>query len=233
MKIICIIGSSGTIAKKLQSQLLKDKNIKIYGCSRSLFKLKKKNFFHSIVDASNAKQIREWYDMIYKKEKKIDSLVCLSGTTKGGGSVYNMDENYEYESNFDNFFKSLVISNKEILKYFIKRKSGSIINFSSISCKKNLKGSSMYSASKSASAVFTKILARENIHFKINANIIIPNLYESLDTKQRGNVWRETILSLQDISEVKVQSLANLIKFLSEKNNYCITGQEISIGSVL
>jgi len=227
LKIFCIIGSSGTIAKKLQSELLKDKNIKIYGCSRNLFNLKKKNFFHSIVDASNAKQIREWYDMIYEKEKKIDCLVCLSGTTKGCGSVYNMDENYEYKINFDNFFKSVVISNKEILRYFIRKKSGSIINFSSISC------SSIYSASKSAVAAFTKILAKENIYFKINANIIIPNLYESLDTRQRGDAWRETILSLQDISEPEVQSLANLIKFLGDKTNYCITGQEISIGSVL
>ena len=49
-----------------------------------------------------------------------------------------MNENFEYENNFNNFLKSIFISNKEILKYFIKKKSGSIINFSSISYKKNL-----------------------------------------------------------------------------------------------
>ena len=93
-----------------------------------------------------------------------------------------MNENFEYENNFNNFLKSIFISNKEILVYFIK-KSGSIINFSSISYKKS-SGSSVYS-SKSAVSSFTKILAKENLKFKINANVIIPYLIQNLDTKKR------------------------------------------------
>jgi len=233
LKIFCIIGSSGSIAKKIQLELLKDKNIKIYGCSRSKFKLKNKNFQHTVVDACKANEIKDWFRNIVKKEKKIDTLICLSGSTRGGGLVYNMNENFEYENNFNNFLKSIFISNKEILKYFIKKKSGSIINFSSISYKKNLQGSSVYSASKSAVSSFTKILAKENLKFKINANVIIPYLIQNLETKKRGKAWKNTILSLQDIPIVKINALTNLIKFLSDKENYYITGQEISIGSVL
>lgn len=232
MKIICIIGSSGSIAKKIQLRLLKRKNIKIYGCSRSHFTLNKKNFFHTIVDACNTKEVNNWLKNIFNKEKKIDTLICLSGTTRGGDLVINMNEDLEYETNFNNFLQSVIITNKEILKYFIKNKSGSIINFSSISYKKNLQGSSVYSASKAAVSSFTKILAKENLKFNINANIIIPFLIENKDTKQRGKIWKESILSLQDIPEVKIETLVNLINFLSDKENYYITGQEISIGSI-
>jgi 3-oxoacyl-[acyl-carrier protein] reductase len=232
LKIICIIGSSGSIAKKIQLKLLKRKDIKIYGCSRAHFKLNKKNFLHTVVDACNAKEVNNWLKNIFSKEKKIDALICLSGTTRGGDLVINMNEDLEYEINFNNFLKSVIISNKEVLKYFIKNKSGSIINFSSISYKKNLQGSSVYSASKAAVSSFTKILAKENLKFNINANIIIPFLIENKDTKQRGKVWKDSILSLQDTPKVKVESLVNLINFLSDKENYYITGQEISIGSI-
>ena len=233
MKIFCIIGSSGSIATNIQLKLLKRKNIKIYGCSRSYYTLNKKNFHHTIVDACNPKQVNNWLKNIFNKEKKIDTLICLSGTTKGGGLVINMNEDLEYENNFNNFLKSVIISNKEVLKYFIKRKSCSIINFSSISYKKNLQGSSVYSASKAAVSSYTKILAKENLKFNINANVIIPFLIDNKDTKKRGKVWKDSILSLQDTPKVKVETLVNLINFLTDKENYYITGQEISIGSVL
>jgi len=185
-----------------------------------------------MVETCHTKEVNNWFKNIFNKEKKIDTLICLSGTTRGGDLVINMNEDLEYETNFNNFLKSVIITNKEILKYFIKNKSGSIINFSSISYKKNLQGSSVYSASKAAVSSFTKILAKENLKFNINANIIIPFLIENKDTKQRGKIWKDSILSLQVIPEVKIETLVNLINFLSDKENYYITGQEISIGSI-
>jgi hypothetical protein len=68
---------------------------------------------------------------------------------------------------------------------------------------------------------------------KILENVIIPFLIDNKDTKKRGKVWKDSILSLQDTPKVKVETLVNLINFLTDKENYYITGQEISIGSVL
>jgi len=120
------------------------------------------------------------------------------------------------------------------LKYFIKNKGGSIINFSSISYKKNLIGSSIYSSAKAAITSFTKILAKENIKFKINANIIIPMLIENDDTKNRSQKWKNSILTMQDVVDDKnLDTIVNLITFLNKKNNYLISGQEISLGTVL
>jgi len=233
MKICCITGSNGGIAKQLKKYLLQ-LNVKIYGCSRTKDNFKHKNYFHKVLDATDQQQVRGWFEYIYEFEKKIDILICLAGTTSGGNLVFNIDHISEFQSDFANTFKSTIICNKEILRYFIKSKSGSIINFSSLAYKKNLIGSSIYSSSKSAVTSFTKILARENIKFNINANIIIPSLIENSDTIKRGKKWRDSILSLQDtVDSDSAKSIANLILFLNQKNNLLITGQEISIGTIL
>ena len=217
----------------IQKKLLKKKNFRVYGCSRKKFNLKHKNFFHDILDASKPKSVERWFKKIYLKEKKIDILICLAGTTKGGELIYNLKNDNELEKNINECLKPTFVCNREILKYFIKDQGGSIINFSSIASKKNLIGSSIYSSIKSAITTFTKILAKENIKFKVNANTIIPMLIDNNDTKDKGKKWRETVLSMQDaIDENNVDTLVNLIIFLNTKQNYLITGQEISVGTI-
>jgi 3-oxoacyl-[acyl-carrier protein] reductase len=234
MKIICITGSNGGIASQIQTRLLKNKNIKIYGCSRKKFNFKHKNYIHNILDASNNKSVNNWFEKIYLKEKKIDILICLAGSTEGGNLVYNLDSEKDLRLNFNDALKSTVVCNKEILRFFVKNKRGTIINFSSIASKKNLIGSSIYSSAKAAITTFTKILAKENIKFKINANIILPMLIENIDTKKRSQKWRNSILSMQDTEDKKnLDVLVSLILYLNKKNNYLITGQEISLGTVI
>jgi 3-oxoacyl-[acyl-carrier protein] reductase len=234
MKIICITGSNGAIASQIQTRLLKNKNIKIYGCSRKKFNFKHKNYIHNILDASNSKSINNWFEKIHSKEKKIDILICLAGSTEGGNLIYNLEYDKNFRLNFNDALKSTIVCNKEILKFFMKNKRGTIINFSSIANKKNLIGSSIYSSAKAAITSFTKILAKENIKFKINANVILPMLIDNNDTKKRSQKWRNSILLMQDVEDKKnIDTLVDLILFLNKKNNYLITGQEISLGTVI
>jgi len=234
MKIICITGSNGAIASQIQTRLLKNKNIKIYGCSRKKFNFKHKNYIHNILDASNSKSINNWFEKIHSKEKKIDILICLAGSTEGGNLIYNLEYDKNFRLNFNDALKSTIVCNKEILKFFMKNKRGTIINFSSIANKKNLIGSSIYSSAKAAITSFTKILAKENIKFKINANVILPMLIDNNDTTKRSQKWRNSILLMQDVEDKKnIDTLVDLILFLNKKNNYLITGQEISLGTVI
>ena len=234
MKIICITGSNGGIASQIQTRLLKYKNVKIYGCSRKKFKFKHKNFIHDTLDTTNNKSVNNWFKKIYLKEKKIDILICLAGSTKGGSLVYNLNNDMDFKLNLNDALKSTIVCNKEILKFFMKNNRGSILNFSSIASKKNLIGSSIYSSAKAAITTFTKILAKENIKFKINANVILPMLIDNNDTKNRSQKWRNSILSMQDTDDKKnLDTLVDLILFLNKKNNYLITGQEISLGTVI
>ena len=233
MNIICITGDTGAIGSGLIDKLLNFNDCKIYGCSKSKTKLSKKNYFHAIIDTTNKKKVRNWFDKVYQKEKKIDVLICLSGTTLGGNLVYNFSDD-EFNNSISSTLKSTFICNREVLKYFIKSKGGSIINISSISAKKYLVGSAVYSSSKSAITTFTKILAKENINFNINANVILPMYIQTQETKKRGITWKKNILSMQDKKQNgKIDQFVNLVRFLSDKNNKLITGQELSIGTIL
>jgi len=59
-------------------------------------------------------------------------------------------------------------------------------------------------------------------------------LIENIDTKKRSQKWRNSILSMQDTEDKKnLDALVSLILFLNKKNNYLITGQEISLGTVI
>ena len=233
MNVICITGDTGGIASGLIPQLLKKKTNIIYGCSKSKINSKNKNYNHQIVNTTNVKEINKWFKYVYKLEKKIDTLICLSGTTDGGDLVYNFSIK-EFNLSISSTLKSTFICNREVLKFLIKNKGGSIINISSISEKKNLTGSAIYSSGKSAISKFTKILAKENINFNINANVILPMYIENKETKKRGEKWKNKILSLQDKKkEGEISSFVNLVSFLSNKKNRLITGQEISIGTVV
>ena len=157
----------------------------------------------------------------------------MSGTTTGGNLVYNFTTS-EFNDNILSTIKSTFVCNKEVLRYLIKSKGGSIINISSIAEKKNLIGSSIYSSAKSAISKFTKILAKENVNFNINANVILPMYIENKETKKRNNIWKKKIISMQDTKKFgEINSFVNLVCFLSDKKNRLITGQEISIGTVI
>ena len=59
-------------------------------------------------------------------------------------------------------------------------------------------------------------------------------LIENADTKKRSKKWKNSILSLQDtVDDTNIDTIVDLILFLNKKNNYLITGQEISIGTVI
>ena len=76
-------------------------------------------------------------------------------------------------------------------------------------------GSSIYSSAKSAISKFTKILAKENINFNINANVILPMYIENKETK-KGVIFGRKIISMQDTKKFG-ENFVNLVCFLSDK----------------
>ena len=157
----------------------------------------------------------------------------MSGTTSGGNLVYNFTTD-EFNANIISTIKSTFVCNKEVLKYLIKSKGVVYNKYFIYSREKNLIGSSIYSSAKSAISKFTKILAKENINFNINANVILPMYIENKETKKGVIFGRKKIISMQDTKKFgEINSFVNLVCFLSDKKNRLITGQEISIGTVI
>lgn len=119
---------------------------------------------------------------------------------------------------------------KEVLPHMIKRKSGKIINISSIL---GLVGGAMevaYCASKAAIVGFTKALSKELGPSNINVNCIAPGL---INTKMNN------YLSASDINNIKestsllrvgsTEDVANAALFLASNKSNFITGEVLKV----
>ena len=98
------------------------------------FSFKHKNYYHKTLDASDQKSVSKWFkEILLKKKNRYFDL--FSWSTKGGNLVFNLKNDEEFKLNLNDALKSTIVCNREVIKYFIKNQSGSIINFSSIASK--------------------------------------------------------------------------------------------------
>ncbi|MCX7614950.1 MAG: SDR family oxidoreductase, partial [Clostridiales bacterium] len=111
----------------------------------------------------------------------------------------------------------------------IQRKSGKIINISSVW---GLVGASCevhYSASKAAVIGFTKALAKELGPSNIQVNCVAPGV---ISTDMNRDLNEDTILELKESTPLGVlgspEDIANTILFLASDQSDFITGQVIS-----
>ena len=110
----------------------------------------------------------------------------------------------------------------------LKKRSGKIVNITSIVGLIGNPGQANYSASKAGVIGFTKTCAKEFAKRGINVNAIAPGFIETEMTK---NLNEEEILKVIPLGKLgTTEQIANLVNFLvsSEAGNY-ITGQTISI----
>ena len=110
----------------------------------------------------------------------------------------------------------------------LKKRSGKIINISSIVGIIGNPGQANYSAAKAGVIGFTKTCAKEFASRGINVNAIAPGFIETEMTEKLNN---EEIIKAIPLGKLgSCEQIANLVSFLvsSSAGNY-ITGQTISI----
>lgn len=193
-KNIIIIGGTGSLGLSISKYLinLNTKVVVMDLASKKLDNLDKfKNVKTISTDISDEKIFVESFKNAYKFLKQIDCVInCASITAeffKNKGGFF--DEFHEYDLNIWNQsinvnLTGLFLSCRESIKFMIKQKKGSIINFSSIygvispnyhlykNQKFNIPAS--YSASKSGVIGLTKWLAANYAKSGININSISP-----------------------------------------------------------
>lgn len=226
-KTVLITGASGEIGYEISKIFFKD------GCNliltynkheiKDVFK-GKAEFIKCNMQSEN--DILSLCDSI--KEKKIDILINNAGV-----SNYKLltDTNVEdYDNIFNVNMKAPYLITKEVLKGMISKKSGRIINISSIW---GVSGASMevlYSASKAALIGFSKALSKEVGPSGISVNVIAPGV---IDTKMNSLFSKEEMEEIKDeTSLMKIGSakdIANMCLYLSGEGGDFITGQVITI----
>ncbi len=135
--------------------------------------LNNKKLFSYKCDASNEKDVKNFFIEIKKKTKKIDALINNVGIAGPTGTIEKLNSN-----DWENTLKTNVISHfyftKLVMPLIKKNKGGTIINLSSGAGIMGFPLRSPYAASKWAIIGVTKTLAIELGKFNIRVNAICP-----------------------------------------------------------
>ena len=115
----------------------------------------------------------------------------------------------------------------------IRRKSGSIINFSTIAVALGLKGESIYAASKAGVEGFSRAFAREMADFDIRVNCVAPGPIKTDLLKGVSDEQIEAIVSQQVLPELfRPGDVCDLCEFLVSPKSSSLSGQTMHVGGV-
>lgn len=158
----------------------------------------------------------------------IDILVNNAGITKDNLVMKMSEEDFDtvVETNLKGTFNTI----KHLYRFFLKQRSGRIINLTSVSGVLGNLGQANYSASKAGVIGLTKALARELAARNITVNAVAPGYIDTDMTRAMSESTREAILSQIPLKRTgQPKDIAEMVAFLATNKASYITGQVISV----
>ena len=128
-------------------------------------------------DASDFNEAQAFVDAVLVDFETVDILINNAGITKDNLLMRMSEE--DFDKVIDVNLKSVFNMTKAIQKTFLKQRSGSIINMSSVVGVKGNAGQTNYSASKAGVIGFSKSVALELGSRNIRCNVIAPGFIET------------------------------------------------------
>ena len=179
-------------------------------------------------NAGSFDQAQALVDQVVIDFGQVDILVNNAGITKDN-LLMRMSEQ-DFDQVLETNLKSVFNMTKAVQKYFLKQRSGSIINMSSVVGVKGNAGQANYAASKAGMIGFTKSIALELGSRNIRCNAIAPGFIETemtakLDEKVVQS-WREGIPLKRGGSP---EDVANACVFLASDLSSYVTGQVLHV----
>lgn len=179
-------------------------------------------------NVSDFEECQQMITAIIKEYKHIDILVNNAGITRDG-LIMKMSED-DYDAVLDTNLKGTFNTIRHMSRYFLKQKSGRIINISSVSGILGNAGQANYSASKAGVIGLTKAVARELASRGITVNAVAPGFVDTDMTDALSDSAKENLISQIPLGRTgKPQDIANAVLFLASDAAGYITGQVLSV----
>lgn len=158
---------------------------------------------------------------------RLDILVNNAGITRDG-LIMKMSEQ-DFDSVMDTNLKGTYNMIRHFSRWFLKQKSGRIINIASVSGVIGNAGQANYSASKAGVIGLTKAVARELSGRGIYINAVAPGFIDTDMTRQMSEDAKKGIEAMIPMGHMgKPEDVARLVGFLADEAEY-ITGQVICV----
>jgi len=231
-KIIIITGGGRGIGKFLATGMGKEGAI-VYCIDKEFEKkdTKIKTVFQEKCDITNAKKFQNICKKIFLRHKKIDVLINNAGITipELKNKIYPKKK---WEETININLTACLDSSQAVLEFMSKKKSGSIINITSINAELGFPNNPAYVASKGGLKMLGKALARDWGKYGIRINNLGPGyiktdmVMKSYKNKKAKRV-RESQTMMKRWGTIK-DLLGPCIFLASDASNY-ITGQDIYV----
>ncbi|WP_431774999.1 3-oxoacyl-[acyl-carrier-protein] reductase [Streptomyces cucumeris] len=179
--------------------------------------------YSSRTDVTSGDSVRELVAAVEDRLGGIDIVVTSAGIVRDQPLLLMADEDWHQvlDTNLDGTYHVC----RSVIFEMMKRKSGCIVNISSIAGVHGNPTQSNYSASKAGIIGFTKALAKEVGQYGIRANVVAPGFIETDMTAGLSDKVREQAVRSVPLRRLgRPEEVADLVSFL--------VGAEYVTGSV-
>lgn len=179
-------------------------------------------------DVSSFEDAQRMVNTVIEELGGLDIMVCNAGIN-WDGVIWKMTEE-QWDTVINVNLKGYFNYNRAAAVHFKDRKSGKIVNISSINGLRGKFAQTNYSASKGGEIAMSKALARELGKFNINVNVIAPGMVmtemaRSIAPEYLDKAMEETVLG----RFASPEDCAEVVAFLCSDRSRHITGEVIKI----
>lgn len=179
-------------------------------------------------DVSDFSACGKLVEEVIGKYGHVDILVNNAGVTKDN-LILRMTEE-EYDKVLDTNLKGAFNTIRHLSRYFLKQRSGKVINVSSVSGVMGNAGQSNYSASKAGLIGLTKSVARELAGKGICVNSVAPGYIVTDMTQALPEKAKESLTQMIPMGRIgNPEDVAQMVVFLAGSGSDYITGQVICV----
>lgn len=181
-----------------------------------------------VCNVSNSEEVERMSEMILADYGQIDILVNNAGITRD--NILPALKDSDIDDVIDVNLKGCLYVTRAFIKSFVKRRSGNIINISSVVGLMGNKGQANYAASKAGIIGFTKTVAREYGKRNIRCNAIAPGYIATEMTAALNEDMTKAIAESLPLGTLgEPEDVANLALFLAGPSSKYITGEVIKV----
>jgi 3-oxoacyl-[acyl-carrier protein] reductase len=162
----------------------------------------------------------------------LDLLVNNAGITRDGVLARMTDD--DWRSVLETNLSSVFYTCRAVSRGMMKRRSGAIVNLSSIVGLHGNWGQANYAASKGGIVAFTKSLAQELGSRGVRANVVAPGYIKTQLTDAIPEEARQQMLGLTPLGRFgEPEDVARAVRFLCSDDAAFITGEVLVVGGGL